>query len=99
MTGEKIKLTPDACFYHDEKNENLIIEVELPGVPKSSVNVDASKTGLCISGEREDIMYSGCYMLGHEITPEKAEAKYDNGFLRIKVPFRKTGEKVKIEVK
>ena len=73
--------------------------MELPGVPKGGVKVDASKSGLCISGEREDIIYTGCYTLGHEISPDSAEAKYDNGFLRIKVPFKKADEKVKIEIK
>jgi len=99
MTKEKIKLTPQVCFYHDEKDENLIIEAELPGVSKESLDVDIGATGLCISGKREDVLYSGCYILGHEIVPDKSEAKYENGLLRIKAPFKEAEEKVKVEVK
>jgi hypothetical protein len=37
-------------------------------------------------------------MLAHEVMPEKAEAKYDSGLLRIFAPIRGWEEKVTLAV-
>lgn len=53
--------------------------------------------GFCIRAEGEDKIYHGCVTLGHEGVPKKAKAKFDNGLLKIGVPFKQEPmERVKL---
>jgi len=57
------------------------------------------KNSFCVSAPRgEDAEYSSCFMLSHEIEPEKAEAKYDSGLLKIFAPMKDWEQKVSIQV-
>jgi hypothetical protein len=55
--------------------------------------------GFCVKGEGDDFRYESCFMLAHEVKPDKAKAKFDAGLLTIHVPFNETwrGHKVPIE--
>lgn len=55
--------------------------------------------GLCIRAEKEDLRYEGCYILAHPVKPEEAKAKFENGLLRVQVPFKESikGTEVPIE--
>jgi HSP20 family molecular chaperone IbpA len=86
---EKTVVIPTVCAYHDEKDENLIIEVELPGVKKKDVKLNMTDEGFCVTGERADFIYQVCYRFLHEITLDEAKAKFDSGLLSIAVPFQK----------
>jgi HSP20 family molecular chaperone IbpA len=57
------------------------------------------KDSFCVSAPRgEDTEYSGCFMLAHEVTPDKSEAKYESGLLRIYAPMRDWEHKVNVTV-
>jgi len=86
---EKVVVPPAVSAYHDEKDENLIIEVELPGVKKKDVKLNMTDEGFCVMGERTDTIYERCYAFLHEITLDGARAKFDSGLLTITVPFQK----------
>jgi len=86
---EKMMVVPTVCVYHDEKDENLIVEVELPGVKKKDVKLSMTDEGFCVTGERVDSIYQACYRFLHEITLDEAKAKFDSGLLTITVPFQK----------
>jgi HSP20 family molecular chaperone IbpA len=97
--NSKTKVTPCACFSHDDKDERLKIELELPGVDKKDISLDMRKDSFCVSAPRgEDTEYSGCFMLAHEIVPEKAEAKYESGLLRIFAPMKDWEHKVNVMI-
>ena len=95
----KTKVTPCACIFHDDQNGGLKIELELPGVDKKDVSLDMRKDSFCVSAPRgDDTEYSGCFMLAHEVVPEKAEAKFESGLLRIFAPMRDWEHKVSIPI-
>lgn len=97
--NNRTRYTPCACFSHDDKDGRLKIELELPGVNKHDISLDMRKDSFCVSASRgEDAEYSGCYMLAHEIHPEKTEAKYENGLLRIFAPLKDWEHKISIPV-
>ena len=54
---ERIGVVPDASLYHDK--DIYTIEVELPGVHKKDIELEASENGFCLVAPREDIEYSG----------------------------------------
>ncbi len=84
----KIKVSPLACLYHDEKENRLRIEVEFPDVGEKNISLDMKKDSFCVNASTEDAEYSGCYRLGHEVEPDKTETRYENGTLKIFTPFK-----------
>ena len=97
--NERIKVMPCACFSHDDQGGRLRIDMELPGVDKKDISLEMRKDSFCVSAPRgEDTDYSGCFMLAHEVMPEKTEAKYESGLLRIFAPMKDWEHKVNVTV-
>ena len=97
--NDKTKLTPCACFSHDETGGRMKVEIEMPGVRKDDIKLDMRKDGFCLSAPRgEDAEYSSCFMLSHEVEHDKTEAKYENGLLKIFSPIKGWESKVNIPI-
>ncbi len=91
---------PEVYVVHDEKNENLLIDVMLPGAKKESIKLEFSKNGFCVEAKAEErgTVYFSCYTLAHEVFPDRAKAKYKDGILKTIVPFkRETVNEIDIE--
>jgi len=97
--NEKTKLTPCACFSHDETGGRLKIEVEMPGVNKNDIKLDMRSDSFCLSAPRgNDTEYSSCFKLSHEVEPGKTEAKFENGLLRIFSPIKGWENRVSVQI-
>jgi HSP20 family molecular chaperone IbpA len=96
--NEGTKLTPCTCFSHDDQGGRLKIEVEMPGVNKKDIALEMRKDSFCVSAPRGNNHYSGCYRLTHEVEPDKAEAKYEDGLLRVFAPIKDWEKKSKIMI-
>ena len=97
--NNKMLLTPCACVTHDDEKGRLNIELELPGVERKDITLDMRKDSFCISAPRgEDTEYSGCFMLAHEVVPEKTEAKYESGLLRVFAPIKDWEQRVNVMI-
>ena len=96
---EKRVLVPNVNVKHSDDNSGLVIEVDLAGASKESVDLDMGSAGFCVKAERDDLRYENCYMLAHDVKPEETKAKFISGLLTIRVPFKEThrGHKVAIE--
>lgn len=90
------EIYPSVCVDHDA--ENYHIEVELPGVKKENIDLKMGERSFCIRAPREDVIYSSCYSLAHGIDTSKTSAKFENGLLLIKAPFKSPVGGIKIEV-
>jgi HSP20 family protein len=86
--SQKSLICPDISIVHDDSDEGLIIEAALPGVAKENVSLTFGDAHFCLTGERDDARFDGCYQLAHEVDNHKADAKLENGLLRIHVPFK-----------
>lgn len=93
---KKVRISPDACASHDE--EKYIFEIELPGVDKKDVEIEASNNSFCLKGSRGDVEYSACYSLAHDVDPDKAKAKHKDGILTVELPFKSPIKTAKIKV-
>jgi HSP20 family molecular chaperone IbpA len=96
--SEKTKVMPSVFFSHDDKGGKFRVDVELPGVDKQSITLDMRKDSFCVNATRDDIEYAGCYMLAHEVEPEKTEARFESGLLKITSPIRGWETKVTVKV-
>lgn len=83
----------------DEKNNELRITAEMPGIRKENIEVNATGNEVVIRAEAGERKYYK-NVKTPSIDPESARAKYNNGVLEItfklKEPVR-TGKAVKIE--
>jgi len=98
--AETLRLSPAISVFPDDKYENLLIEVVLPGVEKKDVSFKLTSDSFYVSGKKEGVMYLDSYPTDCPVVPEKATAKYSNGILKVTVPYQKPLEKlvdVKIE--
>lgn len=89
---------PEVFVNHDDKDEGLIIEAALPGVAREDISLTVGSSHFCLSGERNDAKFDGCYDLAHEIDNTKAKAKFENGLLRIHVPFKEPLRGTRVEI-
>jgi HSP20 family protein len=97
--SEVTKPTIAPTVFADHDNENYYIQIELPGVKKEDIELQVSEQGFCIKGPREDIEFSCCYQLAHEVVHTRAKAKFENGLLDVVIPLTHpvSGIRVKID--
>jgi HSP20 family protein len=86
--AEKIKVTPEVCSYTDEAHNRLTMEISLPGVKKEDIKLKMHNDSVYLSATRDDVEYVTAYSFCCPVVPGKAEAKYENGLLRINAPFQ-----------
>ncbi len=92
--ADKNRTTPCACFSHDEERGRLRIDLEMPGTNKDDIKLEMRKDSFCVSAP----IYSSCFMLPHEVEPDRTEAKYENGLLRIFSPIKDWEHKVSVPI-
>lgn len=99
-----------------EQDGNVVVEAELPGVKRENVDVSIQDNSLIISGEmkrEEEKKEEGYYRrerhygrfmrsvpLPVPVTPEQAQAKFQEGVLRVTLPEAKEeakGQKIPIQ--
>jgi HSP20 family protein len=100
-----------------ESDKGYEIEAELPGMNKNDIEVNVTDRVLTIKGEKSDERkeekkgarilersygsFERSFTLPEDAEPEKIEAKYENGVLKLVIPKRpeSKSKKVKVEVK
>ncbi len=89
-------MTPNAYIDHDEKN--YYIQVELPGVKKTDVELSVTDQSFCVRAPREDIEFLGCYVLAHLSDTDSTKAKFENGLLSLEIPLKKLQKEKKVAI-
>ncbi len=84
--SDRPEILPVVCVDHGK--ERYHIEIELPGVKKEDIDLEMGDELFCLKAPKEDLVYSSCYALAHSIDAENVDAKFDNGLLTIKAPFK-----------
>jgi len=84
--AEKPEVLPTVCVDHDR--EGYHIEIELPGVKKEDIDLEMGEDSFCIRASKEELVYSSCYALAHHIVPKNVNARFANGLLTIRAPFK-----------
>ncbi|MGQ9857490.1 MAG: Hsp20/alpha crystallin family protein [Thermodesulfobacteriota bacterium] len=100
MAEEKKRVVvPMVNITHNEDDSGFLIEVDLAGASKESVDLDMGTGGFCVKAAAEGMRYESCFLLAHEVKPEEAKAKFESGLLTVRVPFKESlhGHKVPIQ--
>ena len=100
MQVERMKVAPVTVAYADGEQNKLIVEFAIPGAPTETIDVKVLKDSVYLLAPARDIEYVSALALGWPVKPEKAEATYEHGLLRIEVPFKDPMEDaVKVAIK
>ncbi len=88
MQVVRMKVAPDTVAYADAEHHRLIVEFAIPGAPTETIDVKILEDSVHLLAPARDIDYVSALALGWPVKPDKAEATYENGLLRIEVPFK-----------
>jgi HSP20 family molecular chaperone IbpA len=100
MLESPIRVAPNTVAYADEENHKLVVEFAIPGAPTETIDVKLLPDSVHLTAPAKDIEYVSALALARPVKPDKAEAIYENGLLRIEVPFKDPMEDaVKVAVK
>ena len=97
-----------------ERDNNLVVQAELPGMNKEDVKVELTDEGLAIRGERkreQEEKHEGYYRsersygqfyrvvpLPEGVDPEKAKAQFKDGVLHVEVPLPPSAQRKHREI-
>ena len=100
MSEYRMKVAPDTVVYADRESRKLVVEFALPGAPTDTIDVKILKDSVHLTAPARDIEYVAALALSWPVKPDKAEATYEHGLLRIEVPFKDPMEDaVKVVIK
>lgn len=97
-----------------QKDNNIIVKAELPGVSDEDIDIDVAEDSITISGEKKEEKelkkedyyhkesfigsFSRSVMLPAQVKPEKANAEFKNGILVITLPKMEEKKSKKIKL-
>src|SRR5271157_1560847 len=88
MPEYRIKVAPDTVAYGDEEKNKLVVEFAIPGAPTDTIDLKLLPDSVHLTAPARDIEYVSALALAWPVKPDKAEAIYEHGLLRIEVPFK-----------
>lgn len=88
MPEFRMKVAPDTVAYADRENHTLVVEFAIPGAPTDAIDVKILQDSIYLAAPARDIEYVSALALGWPVKPDRAEATYDHGLLRIEVPIK-----------
>jgi len=78
----------------------IVVEFAIPGAPTATIDLKVLPDSVHLTAPARDIEYVAALALAWPVKPDKAEAIYAHGLLRIEVPFKDPMEDaVKVVIK
>ena len=88
MAKDLFRMSPDVCSYMSEDKNHLNIEVTMPGIDKKNIQLQMVDDSFSLSAAGKDVEYVTASAFCCPVKAAEAQATYENGCLKIKVPFK-----------
>ena len=88
MLENQIRVAPNTVAYADGEKNKLVVEFAIPGAPTDTIDLKLLPDSVHLTAPARDIEYVSALALAWPVKPDKAEAIYEHGLLRIEVPFK-----------
>ena len=88
MLEKRIRVAPSTNAYADEKKNLLVVEFAIPGAPTDTIDLKLLPDSVHLTAPAKDVEYVSSQALAWPVKPDKAQATYEHGLLRIEVPFK-----------
>ena len=88
MLENRRRVAPNTVAYADAEKNKLVVEFAIPGAPTDTIDLKVLPDSLHLTAPARDIEYVSALALAWPVKPDKAEAIYEHGLLRIEVPFK-----------
>jgi len=100
MFNNQIKVAPNTVVHADEGKNMLVVEFAIPGAPTDTIDLKILPDSVHLTAPARDIVYVSSLALAWPVKPDKTEANYEDGLLRIEVPFKDPMEDaIKVAIK
>jgi HSP20 family molecular chaperone IbpA len=88
MADDKLKMAADVCSYVDEDQQNIHLEICVPGVKKQAINLKIRDDSYSLFAPRDDFDYVSAAAFCCPVNSKKAKASYKDGMLKVTVPLK-----------
>lgn len=88
MAKESFRLTPEVCSYISEDDRTLNIEVSIPGVNRDKIRLRMVDDSFSLQATGKEVSYVTASAFCCPVRSAEARAAYEDGCLKITVPFR-----------
>ena len=100
MPEYRIRVAPNTVAYADAEDRKLVMDFAIPGAPTDTIDLKILEDSVHLTAPARDIEYVSALALGWPVKPDKAQATYEHGLLRIELPFKDPMEDaVKVAIK
>lgn len=86
--ADRVKLAPNIFAYPDYEHRELHMEISLGGVEKEDIILKMHDDSFFLQAPRDDYDYVASEVFCCPVKSGEAKAKFENGMLKVTVPFK-----------